>query len=104
MTFTQFHNAMRILFNIDADEFIQAVYGRDTKPPDDSREWKDWKFFRDHPHEWFLRAPTEKAEAIYAIIEARQPHVHVKDTSRPTDACAKCGRDLRDQIHERVQP
>lgn len=74
MNFHQFHNAMRVLFNIDADEFLRAVYGIDTRPDENSREWGTWIFFRDHPHEWFLRAPTEKAEAIYALIEDRDRH------------------------------
>jgi len=71
MDFHQFHNGLRVLLNIDADEFLQATFGIDTKPADNSREWGVWTSFRDNPYRWFIRAPTDKAKAVFAIIEQR---------------------------------
>jgi hypothetical protein len=77
----RFHNFLRILLNIDADEFIQAVYGRDTAPPHDSDEWMEWEKFHKRPHFWFIAAPTEKAEKVWALVERRQPASKVGRTT-----------------------
>lgn len=79
MTFIEFHNALRIFASIDGDEFIQAITGRD-EPPSYWRgrdEWTDMERFLSNPPYWFIRAPTAKAQAVWKIVEARQPHVHV---------------------------
>jgi len=54
-----FHNALRILLNIDAREFPG---GED-----------DWPQFRDDPHRYFIRANDEVSEKLYALMEARKP-------------------------------
>lgn len=74
MEFKEFHNALRILLNIDADEFIKAVHPEHdgSPPPQDHPYWKDWYRFRDNPHMWMIRVPTAQAQAIWALVEARQ--------------------------------
>lgn len=54
-----FHNALRILLNIDRDQF----------PGDEA----DWTAFRDNPHRYFMRANDEVTDALYALIEAQKP-------------------------------
>ena len=54
-----FHNALRILLNIDGDQF----------PGDEA----DWPAFRDDPHRYFIRATDDVADALYALIEGRKP-------------------------------
>ena len=74
MTFDQFHNALRVLLNIDYDEFAQAVNKAQTDlPPGFPRDEPEeqWPVFRDNPHMWMVRAPTPQAEAIWSIVEAR---------------------------------
>lgn len=71
MEFREFHNGLRVLLNIDADEFIQAVFGQDTKPAEDTAEWQSWRSFQSHPFMWFIRAPTVKTEALWKYIEKR---------------------------------
>lgn len=78
IAFAQFHNGLRTLLNIDMDEFIKATTGRDIAPS----RWEDreaaemaqvdWAYFCSDPFRWFIKAPTGKAEAIWALVEARQ--------------------------------
>lgn len=60
MTFNEFHNALRILVNIDMDEFCKAV-------PDE----KQWAAFAINPHGWFIRACDAHAKPIWKIVEER---------------------------------
>lgn len=53
-----FHNALRILINIDANEF----------PGPDC----DWVQFRDDPWRYFIRTDDETAERLYRIVEDRK--------------------------------
>jgi hypothetical protein len=66
MELREFHNALRVLMNIDGDEFVRAI-GRDSAiwSPD------DWPKFSNNPHLWFIRANDADAKAIWAIIEER---------------------------------
>ena len=59
----EFHNAPRILWNIDKGEFDEAV-GRVSSH-------EGWMRFRDGPHRWFIGADTADAEAVFSIIESR---------------------------------
>ena len=61
MTYEEFHNATRTLWNIDRFECPEAFTCDE-----------DWQAFRDHPHQWFVRASDERASRIFAVIEARQ--------------------------------
>jgi len=81
-----FHNALRILFNIDAYQF-----------PGDA---EDWPAFRDDPHGYFIRANDDVSGKLYALIEARKPFPETawrpiatapKSTTRPVPG----GHDVR---------
>lgn len=54
-----FHNALRVLKNIDAPDF-PGPFG-------------DWADFRDDPWRYFVRADDTTSARLYAIIEARFP-------------------------------
>ena len=72
MELREFHNALRVLMNIDAAEFYAAVYpgkGRYILPTHNQRD--DWARFGSNPHLWFIRANDADAKAIWAIIEER---------------------------------
>lgn len=58
----RFRNAICILHSIDGDEFE-----RSTGLPE---AW--WRQFRDSPAATFLRLDSDKAEAIWRLVEARQ--------------------------------
>lgn len=75
MQLPEFHNALRILLNIDADEFLGALYPEDggALPPSVSPKWTQWNDFRRCPHRWFIQAPTSDAEAVWALVVKRQP-------------------------------
>lgn len=60
MSFGEFHNALRIMRSIDAWE----------RP--DPLTMEDMHAFMASPYDWFIKAPTAKAEAIFAVIERRQ--------------------------------
>lgn len=93
MTFNEFHNGLRILMNIDGPDLRGIV------PAERMRE------FMDNPHRFFIRCDAETAQRLWKIVKDRQPHVHVAEYDGNTllDRCGKCGRDLRDPIHERVK-
>ena len=59
MTFEEFHNGLRILLNIDQDEFEAGV--------DDS----SWPVFRNDPHRWFIQASDKAAQRLWALMQAR---------------------------------
>ena len=69
MTLREFHNGLRVLLNIDAYEFMPAVYPQGTD--DQGAAFADWEAFRDNPHRWFIQAPDAKAQAIWKIVEGR---------------------------------
>ena len=72
MTFDQFHNGLRVLLNIDGGDFLRAVYGPNHSIGDVAEvQNRDWCDFRDNPHEWFIRAPDAKAQAIWKIVAER---------------------------------
>lgn len=64
MTLSEFLNALRILRSIDrfelADVGIQLKDG-------------DWCDFRDSPFRWLCLASVQDAEAIWSIVQRRQP-------------------------------
>ena len=75
MTFNQFHNALRVLLNIDADEFLAACHPDvpvvDIDNPAHYAVYQDWCAFSNNPYMWFIRASDADAKAIWAIIEKR---------------------------------
>lgn len=61
----RFHNALRILYSIDKDQLIDAI-GR-------ASALTYWEEFRDNPHRTFLKMPDKDVEALWILIESRQP-------------------------------
>lgn len=59
MTFAEFHNALRIMLNIDRDELGLDVFA--------------WQTFQRDPYRWFIKACDADARKVWKIIEARQP-------------------------------
>ncbi len=59
MTFERFHNALRIMLNIDRDEIGLDVFA--------------WESFQRSPFHWFIKACDADALKVWAIIESRQP-------------------------------
>jgi hypothetical protein len=62
MTFKEFHNGIRVLFNVDRHE-IEDALGEITD--------REWTRFRDHPHETFVKMPTDRAEILFAYLDTR---------------------------------
>jgi len=107
MQFDEFHNALRILLNIDYHEMEQAgvefgdsrtdVLGGWSPPGVSERREKGWAEFRDNPHRWFIQASDEDANRVWKIIEARQPRKHdwrapgVDEPQEEGGVCSKCG-------------
>ena len=93
MQFDEFHNALRILLNIDYHEMEQA--GVEFGDSHTDRE-KGWAKFRDNPHRWFIQASDEDANCVWKIIEARQPRKHdwrapgVDEPQEEGGVCSKC--------------
>lgn len=66
MQMDQFHNALRILLNLERQDLQDAgVINFD----DDAA----WRRFSDNPHRWFIVASDDQARALWALIESRQP-------------------------------
>lgn len=61
-----FHNALRIMRSIDMRELVAAG----AIEPHDATEWSA---FSKNPYDWLIRASDRRAEALWSIIEARQP-------------------------------
>lgn len=60
----RFRNAIAILHSIDKGEFERATDFL-------GEAW--WRSFRDNPAATFLRLDGSKAEAIWRLVESRQP-------------------------------
>lgn len=56
MTFDQFHNAIRVLWNIDRPDWMAA---------------DQWFAFNNDPHRFFVKADDETARKLWALIEPR---------------------------------
>lgn len=61
--FRRFHNRLRMLLNIDGLDFGEAV----GHTNDD-----EWATFRADPFRWFIRASDPDAEAVFALMLARE--------------------------------
>lgn len=69
-TLRRFHNALRVLLNIDMAEFIEAVFEKDYGEFGD--EEKDvWKAFKTNRHMWFIRAPDAYADKLWTYMQTR---------------------------------
>lgn len=60
MELREFHNALRILLNIEPYEIVEA--GIDAK---------HWPAFSADPHRFFIRCDDETADRLWAIVERR---------------------------------
>lgn len=67
MTFTEFHNGLRILSSIDFHEL--AAVGAIT---DDAEGEIEWNHFRQNPWRYFITADDDCAEKIWAVVSRRQ--------------------------------
>ena len=65
MDIREFHNALRILLNIDRDE-LEAV------GVIDHADHNAWGTFTRDPFRFFIRSDDATADKLWAIIEARQ--------------------------------
>ena len=85
MTFNEFHNALRILLNIDMDQMekVGIVFGDECDQPGTRNYVYDrkncvmrnelaWEKFRDNPHRWFIQASDQDATRVWKIIQERQ--------------------------------
>ena len=64
MIIAEFHNALRILLNIDMDQLEDAgvIEKGDSKA---------WFSFRDDPFRWFITAPDTIAAKLWLLVEKR---------------------------------
>ena len=66
LTFGRFHNALRILLNVDCHELIEAGVLK-------AEEEVAWTRFRSDPFRFFIRADEATAGRLWNLIERRQP-------------------------------
>lgn len=66
MTFAEFHNALRVLYNIDFDEFEMVL----ADSPNLAAE-VEWKSFQQNPHRYFICADDLVANKLFSIINER---------------------------------
>ncbi|MBI1182614.1 MAG: hypothetical protein GC201_18905 [Alphaproteobacteria bacterium] len=64
--FGRFHNALRIMINLDRHELVAAGI---LKHGDHNA----WGTFHRDPYRWFIRAPDAQARKLWGLIESRQP-------------------------------
>lgn len=69
-TLPRFHNGLRVLLNIDMDEFITAVFGKDYGEFGDD-ETAEWRAFIKNPHRWFIAADDGQAEKLWTYMQTR---------------------------------
>lgn len=73
MSARQFHNALRILLNIDVDALLAAgVVDGNWGTPDASSRMQLAAFIED-PLRECLRMPDANFDRLYALIQSRQP-------------------------------
>lgn len=97
MTFDEFHNALRILLNIDFDQFEQAL----ADSPEAAEE--EWQHFQINPYRYFISADDSVSKALFAIIHERNAGTrqrlgspfptHAELTSIFNDVAGKSGHD-----------
>lgn len=64
MNFSQFHNGLRKLANIDRHDLVEhGVIEAD--------DIAGWERFRENPHLWFIRASDAQAAKVWKIMERR---------------------------------
>ena len=101
--YQEFHNMLRVLLNIDHDEFVQ--WGGASN---------EWPTFARNPWDWFIRAGDGVMSTFWPYVEARagRKHTHMAwDHSDATyistdeeDACGRCGHAFWHPCHIRKEP
>jgi hypothetical protein len=62
LSYSDFHNLLRMLWNVDFDEFSAAI------PRNASAKWAK---FQENPHQFFVRADDTTAFALWGVISGR---------------------------------
>lgn len=66
MNAQEFHNALRIMWNLDHHVLVEAgVF--------DSDDEGGWRAFRDHPHNQAIRLNDDRFARLFDLIQSRQP-------------------------------
>jgi hypothetical protein len=66
MTFEEFHNALRIMRNIDMHELVEAgVFHADNV--------QGYRAFASDPYRWFIGASDGAAKRVFDLVIAQQP-------------------------------
>ena len=82
MRLSEFHNALRILINLDAHDLEAAGI---IKRGDHNA----WGTFRRDPFRWFIRADDETARKLFTLIERRaEPMFKTTEALRVDDEAA----------------
>lgn len=68
MMLAEFSNGLRVLWNIDAAEYLACINGEDREFFGDRALWEK---FRDNPHRTFSVLPDQDQRRVFAIIEQR---------------------------------
>ncbi len=68
MTIDEFLNGVRVLWNMNADEYLGCINQEDREYFGDDVLWAR---FRDEPHKTFAGLPDQDRERIFALIERR---------------------------------
>ena len=74
MNYPEFHNALRILMNIDQDELVNAGVLI-------SGDHNAWGEFRRDPFRWFILVPDEVSEKVWQIIKLKEEKKDERETS-----------------------
>ena len=72
MNYEEFHNGLRVLLNIENDEFAEAT---------GETSYTAFDLFSRKPHDWFIRAGDQRALGLFAIIAERNAKSAVVQTS-----------------------
>ena len=63
MELREFHNALRIMINLDMDELVKAGAIDD--------DFLEWTAFRGNPFMWMIRAEDARAQALWDLMKTR---------------------------------
>ncbi len=64
MTFPEFHNALRVLLNLDRVELERFLVLRKGDHP-------GWARFQENPYRFFIKADTETAKNLFVLMQQR---------------------------------
>jgi hypothetical protein len=73
LTFAEFHNALRIMLNLDQSDLVQAGVL-------DAKDEQGWRNLSADPFRWFIRTSDARADRFWLLIKSRQPRA---DRGRP---------------------